>query len=252
MNIREAVEEINRMPTMLVDIRFGENGQSTVVVARPAEYDEVKKEATLYYYYGPLDPEKWAKTRDASMDREGVEESHILEAMISSVRKHESVLDTTPLRFLPLWAKEQWVKQTENDVYDRQTPDWDVKIGALNGMKRLIEEERNGGGLRPKDMTLEMQGRYLRIDDSLGTIENEAFGKPNREKLEKLLEGLNDLMKEVPKIRELPWRNEEGLYPGSFYNRQDFYEMLLDILQDAMHWLVSALQSMIMAERGRE
>ena len=59
MNIKELVEKINDSPTMLVKVKIGGRDAHDTVIAKPAYYEDEKDAARVYYYYGPLDPERW-------------------------------------------------------------------------------------------------------------------------------------------------------------------------------------------------
>ena len=122
MNIKEMVEKINGMPTVLVKVNVGDTDKHDIVVAKPAIYHE-EGYATVYKYIGPRDWKEWAEARDENRDEEKVKESTltgpiadspiIAGAVVNSVTPYETDLDTMPLRELPLWAKELWVKHRE-------------------------------------------------------------------------------------------------------------------------------------------
>ena len=157
------VDRINGSPTMLVKVKFGVRDAPDTVIAKPATYDEEKDAAIVYLYNGPLDPERWARIRDANRDEEKITEWPIPKgAVVGAFSTYETELDTMPLRELPLWAKELWVKDRERFRRDH-ADDVMINYGKVEAMKRLIEEEREQGGLNPKDMSGEMQGRYLKL-----------------------------------------------------------------------------------------
>ena len=146
---------------MLVKVKIGGRDAPDTVIAKPAYYEDESDAARVYYYYGPLDPERWSEIRYANRDEEKVVEETILkQSVISAFSTYETELDALPLRDLPLWAKELWVKDRERyrpgHVKDA-TSDY-MKVEA---MKMLIDEEREQGGLNPNDMSADMQGRYL-------------------------------------------------------------------------------------------
>ena len=251
MNVKELVDRINGSPTMLVKLKFGAGDARDTVIAKPATYDEEKEAARVYLYNGPLDPERWARIRDANSG-EHVNEWPIPKgADVGAFSTYETELDTMPLRDLPLWAKEMWVKDRERLLLENRS-DSMADYRMVEAMKRLIEEEREQGGLNPRDMSVEMQGRYLKLWYSTEVIERMSGKGVKEDDLNTLLENIKLLEEVVPNIRELPWRTQKGLDPESMFNREDVYESLVYILRDAMHSLEVLVQLLMLARDSSE
>lgn len=119
-------------------------------------------------------------------------------------------------------------------------------------LERLIEEEREQGGLNPKDMSAEMQGRYLKLWYSTDVLERMSGKGVKEDVLKTLFENIKVLQGIVPDIRELPWRTQKGLDPESVFNREDVYELLVYILRDAMHSLEVLVQQLILVIEAKE
>ncbi len=251
VNMKELVDKINSSPTMLVRVKFGGRDAPDTVVAKPAVYDEKKNAARVYLYYGPLDPETWASIRDANRDEERLEERAYLDGtFVGAFSTYETVLDTIPLRELPLWAKELWVKDREMlRLHHRDDAITDYR--KVDAMKRLIDEEREQGGVNPKDMTAEMHGRYLKLWYSNDIMEGIIGRGVNDDDLKTLFESIKTLEEVVPDIRELPWRTQKGLDPESMFNREDVYEVLVDVLHDALHSLEMMVQHLILIREAQ-
>jgi hypothetical protein len=252
MKMKELVDRINASPTMLVKLKFGGSDAPDTLIAKPAVYDEEKNAARVYLYYGPLDPESWSRIRDVNRDEENVAESTYLEGtVVGAFSAYETELDTMPLRELPLWAKELWVKAMET-VHPRDRNDALRHFETVDAMKRLVEEEREQGGLNPRDMSGEMQGRYLKLWYSADVLERMRGRGVSEEDLKTLFENVRVLEEVVPSIRELPWRTQKGLDPESMFNREDVYESLVDVLHDAMHSLEMLIQHLMLVRDASE
>ena len=168
MDIKELVDKMNDSPTMLVKVKKG---------GRDA--------ARVYYYYGPLDPKRWSEIRYANRDEEKVVEGTILrQSVISAFSTYETELDALPLRDLPLWAKELWVKDRE--MY-RSGHVKDATSDYMKGeaMKMLIDEERE----RVTDgFVLRLLRKWLRAGVMLnGTTEYPQEGTPQGGSISPLL-----------------------------------------------------------------
>ena len=242
MNIKEMVEKINGMPTVLVKVNLGDTDQHDIVVARPAIYHE-EGYATIYRYIGPRDWREWAEARDENRDEEKVKESTltgpiadspiIAGAVVNSVTPYETVLDTMPLRELPLWAKELWVKHREM-LFPSGHGEMKMNARMIDQMEELIKAEKGAGGLNPDRMSREMHERYLRLWYSIDVMDR-AIGKGlTADSLKTVWSHLRTIRDTVPKIRELPWRNEEGLDLESWFNREDVFEWMTDMLHGTM------------------
>ena len=244
MDIKEMVDKINGMPTVLVKVNLGDTDKHDIVVAKPAIYHEGGY-ATIYRYIGPRDWKEWAEVRDENRDGEKVDKSTltgpiadspiIRGAVVNSVTPYETDLDTMPLRELPVWAKELWVKHRETLFPDGYG---EMKMNArmMAQMKELIEREKGEGGLNPSDMTQEMQARYMRLWYSESAIDRIAGrGTPNVEDLRALQQHVRTLGDIVPNIRELPWRNRGDLDPESQFDREDIYETLVEVMKEVTY-----------------
>ena len=165
MNIKEMVEKINGMPTVLVKVNLGDTDKHDMVVARPAIYHE-EGYATVYKYIGPRDWKEWAEARDDNRDEEKVKESTLTGpiadspiiggAVVNSVTPYETDLDTMPLRELPLWAKELWVKHRET-LFPSGHGEMKMNARMIDQMEKLIKAEKGAGGLNPDRMIRDMQ-----------------------------------------------------------------------------------------------
>ena len=98
VNIKELVDKINDSPTMLVKVKIGGRDAHDTVIAKPAYYEDEKDAARVYYYYGPLDPERWSEIRYANRDEEKVVEGTILkQSVISAFSTYETEPDALPM-----------------------------------------------------------------------------------------------------------------------------------------------------------
>ena len=259
MDIKEMVDKINGMPTVLVKVNLGDTDKHDIVVAKPAIYHEGGY-ATIYRYIGPRDWKEWAEVRDDNRDGEKVNKSTltgpiadspiIRGAVVNSVTPYETDLDTMPLRELPLWAKELWVKHRETLFPDGYG---EMKMNArmMAQMKELIDRERGAGGLNPDRMSTEMQERYLKLWYSIDVMDR-AIGKGlTADSLRTVWSNLRTISDIVPRIRELPWRNEEDLDPESWFDREDVFESMTDIVHGTMGSLLKLIWEMI-ADREDE
>ena len=240
MNVKELVDRINVSPTMLVKVKFGAGEARDTVIAKPATYDKEKEAAIVYLYNGPLDPERWARIRDANKE-EHVNEWPIQKgADVGAFSTYETELDAMPLRELPLWAKELWVRQME------QSTDYSVidvnRHYKIEMMRKLIAQEGRSGGLSPDMMSDDMKARYLKLWYSFEVIMREISRGMTVDSLRTIYSHLKTVSETVPKIRELPWRNEEGLDPNSWFNREDTYEAMTDMLHSTMESLLLIIQ----------
>ena len=252
VNIKELVDKINDSPTMLVKVKIGGRDAHDTVIAKPAYYEDERDAARVYYYYGPLDPDNWVNIRYANSNEEKVVEGTILkQSVISAFSTYETELDALPLRDLPLWAKELWVKDRER-YRPGHAKDAVTDYMKVEAMKMLIDEEREQGGLNPNDMSAEMQGRYLKLQYSTEVIERMRGRGVKEGDLKTLFENIRLLEEVVPNIRELPWRTQKGLDPESMFNREDVYELLLYILHDAMYSLEMLVQHLILVREADE
>ena len=242
MYLKEMVEKMNGMPTMLVRITFGGKDDKGTAYARPAYYDEREDSATLFMYLGPLEPRKSDSLCDKSSVMERVERQTIMGRGKDNfeVFPHETYLDTMPLRDLPLWAKEMWVRQME------QSTDYSVidvnRHYKIEMMRKLIAQEGRSGGLSPDMMSDDMKARYLKLWYSFEVIMREVSRGVTVDSLGTVYPHLKTISETVPKIRELPWRNEEGLDPNSWFNREDTYEAMTDMLHSTMESLLLIIQ----------
>ncbi len=170
-------------------------------------------------------------------------------AVVNSVTPYETVLDTMPLRELPLWAKELWVKHRETLF---QSGHGEMKMNArmIAQMKDLIKAEKGRGGLNPDRMSREMHERYLKLWYSIDVMDRAIGNGLTVESLKTVWSHLRTISDTVPKIRELPWRNEEGLDPESWFNREDVFESMTDML----HGTMDSLQKLVwkMMAEGEE
>ncbi len=251
MHTKELVDVINSMNTTLVKVVFGYSGRDEMVFARPAHYNDRDMTAVLYRYIGPLDPERWVDERAVNRGVEKVIKRTFYEngAIYSAVLPFPTVLDTLPLRDLPLWAKELWIEQKEMSV-PSSGRELERDAMMMNAMRKLIDEERGSGGLNPDDMNEDMRGRLLKLWYSLDALNGMAGRGMKVDDLNKLEHHLEEVKEVVPHIRELPWRRERGLDPGSWFNREDVIESILDILDDVMTFLLRTVGRLIREREG--
>lgn len=247
--LKEMVEKMNGMPTMLVRITFGGKDEKGLAYARPAHYDEREDSATLFMYLGPLDPRRCDFPTDTGNVVERIEKQTIIggEKDNFKVFPYETYLDTMPLRDLPLWTKEMWVKQME------QSSNYSVldlnRYTKIEMMKRLIAQEGRSGGLNPDMMSGEMKERYFKVWYSTDVVGREMAKGLTAESLRTVYSDLKTISETVPKVRELPWRNEVGLDPNSWFNREDTYEYMTDMLHDTMESLLRIIQKITVEKR---
>ncbi len=256
MNLKETVDMINKSPTMLVKVNLGDTRPHDMVVAKSATYHE-EGYATILKYKGPRDWKRWADVRDDNGDVEKVVESTLMGpvkgltstgAIVNGVTPYETDLDTMPLRQLPVWAKELWVRQREKFSPDNKGES-DMNAAMISQMKDLIAKEKNSGGLSPDGMTEEMRGRYLRVWYSLDALRFIEGRGVESDDLRSLLKHVRTLIDVVPRVRELPWRTEDGLDPESPFNREDILEWTVDTIHETLVSIASVLMDMIHASR---
>ena len=260
MDIKEMVDKINGMPTVLVKVNLGDTDKHDIVVAKPAIYHEGNY-ATIYRYIGPRDWKEWAEVRDENRDGEKVNKSTltgpiadspiIRGAVVNSVTPYETDLDTMPIRELPLWAKEMWVRHRETLLTSGRGEE-KMNARMIAQMKELIEREKGAGGLNPDRMSREMQERYLKLWYSLDAMDR-ALGKSlTLDSLKTVQSHLKTISDTVPKIRELPWRNEEDLDPESWFDREDVFESMTDIVHGTMGSLLKLIWKVIADREEKE
>ena len=244
MYLKELVEKMNSMNTMLVRITFGGTDKKGLAYARPAYYNGDDDSAILYQYIGPLDPRRCDFPGDNANVVEHVEKTELLGRGKDNyeVFPYETYLDTMPLRDLPLWAKEMWVKQMEESLYSVIDVNRHIKISM---MKKLIAQEGRNGGLTPDMMDAAMKDRHVRIIYALEGIKAELGKGLTLDNLNKLYSYLDVIKNTIPGIRELPWMNEDGLDPNSWFNREDTFEIMTDMLHDAMQAVEYVIQGLI-------
>ena len=143
---------------------------------------------------------------------------------------------------LPLWAKEMWVKQMEESSYSITDINRHIKIDM---MKKLIAQEGRNGGLTPDMMDAAMKDRHVRITYALDGIRAELGKGLTLENLKTLYSYLDMIRNTVPGIRELPWRNEGGLDPNSWFDREDTFEIMTDMLHEAMEAVEHVVQRLM-------
>ena len=104
MYLKELVEKMNGMPMMFVRITFGGRDTKGLAYARPAYYNGDDDSATLFEYFGPLDPRRCDFPFDNGYAVESVEKHTLIGRGKDNfeVFPHETYLDTMPLRDLPL------------------------------------------------------------------------------------------------------------------------------------------------------
>ncbi|MCL4412526.1 MAG: hypothetical protein M1526_04135 [Candidatus Thermoplasmatota archaeon] len=94
-------------------------------------------------------------------------------------------------------------------------------------------------------------GRYLKLWYSNDIIEGIIGRGVKDDDLKTLFESIKTLEEVVPSIRELPWRTQKGLDPESMFNREDVYEVLVDVLHDALHSLEMMVQHLILIREAQ-
>ncbi len=258
MDLKEMVERINGARTMLVKVNISHINPHDIVVAGPATYHE-EGYATLYRYSGPRDWNAWLETIEEPK-MEMVEEKNITGpipgltetgTIVNGVTPYETDLDTMPLRDLPLWAKELWVTQTEYRLREQQTVDRHA-YDKVRAMKKLIEQEKRGGGLDPDKMNADMKERYLKLWYSMQALSTESMKKLDEDALWSMRKHLETLSVILPNISELPWRNEGNLDPESWFNREDVYEGLTQIMHGAIGSLMDLTFNLIHEKQMEE
>ncbi len=247
MDLKEAVRRINACPTVLVRLRYGDRAHPEEVFARPAEYDEASGMARVFLYVGPLAPDSRPQMRARAGGGEIVVSDTLREGEYLSVEPFETELDVTSLRELPTWAKELWVRGREM-FPPRDEADAAKSSRMVAMMRVLIKREREGEGFDPRDMSSEMQGRYLRLWNSSGVIGRLTEGKLREEDLRKLLLHLKTVREALPLMNDLPWWKGGILDPEDRFDWQGAYEELVLLLVQATKSLEDLIGRM-MAER---
>ena len=119
----------------------------------------------------------------------------------------------------------------------------EMKMNArmIDQMEELIKAEKGAGGLNPDRMSSEMKERHLKLWYSLDAMDRALGRSLTLDSLKTVQSHLKTISDTVPKIRELPWRNEEDLDPESWFNREDVFEWMTDML----HGTMDSLQKLV-------
>lgn len=248
MNQKEAAEAINSKRTFLVKIWVESVPPNCIIAARPAIYGREKDETVVMEYSGPLDLGMKPFIPESEWKRERLGKFSLKDFTVDSVEDYTTALDTMPLRLLPLWAKEQWVKQTELEM---RSMNLDMRLftaETLFFMKRLIDEEREGR--IHADSSVEIQAKLFKIKEALRAIDAASAGKGAKESASSLLASLFVLKQNMPVLQDLPWRDIS--HSSSEYNREDMYEIILTGLRDIFDWLYRNFYQVTVAMEGNK
>ncbi len=222
------------------------------VYARPAAYNERMGLARVFLYIGRLAPNNRPQMRARAGGEETVFGVTLNVGKYYSVEPFETGLDVTPLRELPLWAKDMWARTMEmlppegNDEYVART----ARLVAM--MNTLIKREREGDGFDPEDFSKETQGRYLKLWFSTEAVGKMTEGQLKEEELGKMLHHLETVREALPLMNELPWWRGGILDPGDRFDWQGAYEELVLLLVQVTKSLEDVVRKMMDEERKGE